>query len=412
MPTPHDEKTDTTPDEVAEHVPGSDQESLTPGNVEVGDATPGWVDLRPTGPSPSPVTPAASRRSPVNTVLVAAAAAGVALAVAAGGFAAGTQHAALGPVVVRDTAAADSATWAQKVYAATRPSVVEILVPGGGAGSGFFYRPDRIVTNAHVVTSTADSLKSVSTTGSFTVKVRLADGRERKGKVLAIDARTDLAVVEVPDNLGVRPLAFAKSNDASPGQPVAVIGHPFGQGATLSTGVLSAQARNSTFASSDVQQLLLQTDAAVNPGNSGGPLLDATGAVLGVVTLRPDTAEGRPTAGVAFALPANQVHRAIGQLERTGKVTYPLLGVSLRTATPDDQAAGAVIQTVTTGGPADKAGLRRGDVITKVADVSVSTSGEAVDAIADHRPHEHVAIVVHRAGKPELTFTAELAERR
>ena len=362
-------------------------------------------------PAPAAATPTFRRRFSSAAVVALAAAASIAFA--AGGFAAGTQHAALGPTTITNTTATQNWTFAEKVYQTANPAVVAISVKTGGSGTGFFYRPDRIVTNAHVVSSSAAALKNISLGDDFTVDLVLADGRHREGRVIAVDSRTDLAIIDVEDGLGIKPLPFANSSKARPGQPVAVIGNPFAQGQSISTGILSALARNSSFATSDVQSLLLQTDAAVNPGNSGGPLLDATGSVLGIVTLRPDSAEGRTAAGIAFALPANQVRSAVTSLEKTGKVSYPLLGVSLRDVTSDDDTtSGVVVVAVGKNSGAAKAGVRENDIITTVDGVDVSTSAAVVDAVSGHQPGDRMTLKLLRGARhTPLTKSVTLGSR-
>jgi putative serine protease PepD len=350
-----------------------------------------------------------SRRIAATAVVLALAAGGAGFSA---GFATGQDHAALGPVRIVNPTSLASTSWAERVFTLANPAVVDITVDGGGSGTGFFYRPGRIDTNAHVVSTGTSAIKAIATDTKLTVHVHLADGRVRTGHVDAIDARTDLAIISVPADLGIRPLAFADSTTAHPGAPVAVIGNPFANGQSISTGILSGTARNSRFAATDVQSLLLQTDAAVNPGNSGGPLLDASGAVLGIVTLRPDNFGGRNAEGMAFALPAHQVRAAINSLETTGKIAYPLLGVTLRDTTPDDKVhPGALVGQVTTDSGAAKAGINPGDTITRVDGAATADGAGVIDALAGHAGGDKIKVTVVRKDGSHATVTATLGSR-
>ena len=262
-----------------------------------------------------------------------------------GAYLAGQQSVTTAPGEVRVVkGSAESLGYAVDVFKAAHESVVRVSVDGGGVGSGFFYAPHRIVTNAHVVLTSPAALRAAAERKTFTVDLLLADGRQRTGVVIAADSRIDLAVIKVEEDLDVPALAFSTSRDVVTGQPVTALGYPFGGELMLTTGVISGVSTNSRFAESDAQTLLLQSDAAVNPGNSGGPLLDASGAVLGVVTLRPDEADGRQVTGMTLALPSDVAAAALKQLERSGEVEYPVVGVLLTDATADSVVnRGAVV---------------------------------------------------------------------
>lgn len=302
--------------------------------------------------------------------------------------------------------------FAAAVHRAAGNSIVHIAVDGGGTGTGFFYSPTRIVTNAHVVASSPKALAALGERRRHKVTVTLADGRTRTATVLGVDSRMDIAILGVPDDVDVQALPFIDSEDLVTGQPVAVLGHPFGGDQMLTTGVLSGISRNSRFAASDVQSLMLQTDAAVNPGNSGGPLLDSRGRVVGVITLRPDEADGRQVSGLSLAIPANSVRAVIGQLEDDGVAEYPVMGVVLRDATPDDPRQGAaVVVDVTAGSGAAKSGIGDGDYITSVDDQPVHSSLDVIEELVGRTPGQILRVGVTDADGVARTVTVRLGER-
>jgi putative serine protease PepD len=328
----------------------------------------------------------------------------------AGGFLAGARDPFLAPVQLVPPAAGTGQTAAEQVYQVASQAVVTIQVPGTSTGTGFFYRPDRIVTNAHVVSSPA-VLGALAERKPAVVDVYLADGRLREATVIGLDSRLDVAVLSVEAGLGVKPLAFSDSTKVAPGQPAFVVGAPFGLATSITTGVISGVDRNSVFAADPVQSALIQTDAAVNPGNSGGPLLDASATVVGVVTLRPDEAGGRSAQGLAFAVPSKNVVAAIEQLEKYGHVAHPYLGVHIADPDPDDKTARyAEVVKVAEGSPADKAGVRVGDQLVSVAGKKTTTAAEVVDAVTGKRPGQRVEVVLWRAGK-KVTVQVRLGER-
>jgi putative serine protease PepD len=305
------------------------------------------------------------------------------------------------PATVTTVQAAPENFAAQSVFKSVSSSIVQVSVAGGGTGSGFFYGPNRIATNAHVINTSPDAIAHATTPSKLRATVVLADGRVKEAKVVAMDLRLDLAILSVEPGLGVEPLGFAKSSVyTTPGTGVAVVGYPFGGPQTITTGVLSAVVTNSQFAESDVQAVLLQTDAAVNPGNSGGPLLDATGAVLGIVTLRPDDVNDRPSAGVAMALAGDQVKQALTELEEYGQVRPPRIGIELGTAESGSKSArGAAVKLVVEDSPADGAGLRVGDVITEIDGRAVTDSAGLIKALVGRSAGEIISLTVLTDGK-------------
>jgi S1-C subfamily serine protease len=250
-----------------------------------------------------------------------------------------------------------------------------------GLGSGFVIKPDGVIlTNAHVVNN-ADS-----------VEVRFSNGQTLGGKVLGQDSISDIAVVKVSAN-NLPTVELGKSNVVQPGQWAIAIGNPLGLQETVTVGVVSATDRSaSDLGVTDQRFGLIQTDAAINPGNSGGPLLNARGEVIGVNTAIISGAQG-----LGFAIPIDQAQRIAQQLITEGKVEHPYLGVQMIPITPElkqqinsspnintriqaDQ--GILIVRVVPGSPADRAGLRSGDVIQQINNQPVTTA-DAVQQIVE-----------------------------
>ena len=242
-----------------------------------------------------------------------------------------------------------------------------------GVGSGFVINPNgQILTNAHVVNN-AD-----------TVTVSFSDGRTVQGKVLGQDTVTDVAVVQVPGN-NLPTVELAKSEQVQPGQWAIAIGNPLGLQETVTVGVVSATDRSiSDIGLSDNRVGYIQTDAAINPGNSGGPLLNARGQVIGV-----NTAIIQGAQGIGFAIPIDTAQRIAQQLITQGKVEHPFIGIQMVSLTPEvkqrinsvpnsnvrlEADRGILIVRVVPGSPADKAGLRPGDVIQQINNQPVTTA--------------------------------------
>jgi putative serine protease PepD len=283
-----------------------------------------------------------------------------------------------------------------EVYRRSEDSIVYIratTAQGQATGSGFVVSADgNIVTNAHVVD------------GATSVEVQVGDGERRKARVVGVDASTDLALLDV-DASGLRPLALGDSSRVQVGDPSYAIGNPYGLDRTLTTGVISALHREidspNGYAISDA----LQTDAALNPGNSGGPLFDAAGAVIGVNSQIESSSNSN--AGVGFAVPSNTVRRVIEQLRTDGRATHAWLGVS---TSERQQGDGAVVAAVTAGGPGADAGLRTGDVITAIGEEAVADSGDVAAQVGARKPGDELELTVLRGGQTE-TVTVELGTR-
>ena len=269
-----------------------------------------------------------------------------------------------------------------------------------GAGSGFIVSPDGVIlTNAHVVRD-ADE-----------VTVKMQDRREYRAKVLGSDPRTDVAVLKIDaKNLPVVPLGNTRNLQV--GEWVLAIGSPFGLESTVTAGVVSAKGR--TIDNNGVQ--FIQTDVAVNPGNSGGPLFNTRGEVVGINSQIFSQTGGYQ--GLSFAIPIDVAVRIKDQIVATGKVQHAKLGVSLQDVgqsfadafklqSPD----GALVANVERGSAAEKAGLKAGDVIRKVNGQALISGGDLSAIVAIAKPGDRLAMDVWREGK-EMQVTATLASAK
>ena len=308
--------------------------------------------------------------------------------------------------------AADTARGAlslQEIVRRARGAVVEIATTGSGGdeqpfgvpreqrgqGSGFVYDDEgHIVTNAHVVQ------------GADEVVVTFADGREVRARVVGSDPSTDLAVLKIEeDELDVSPLRLARSSDVRVGDPVVAIGSPFGLEGSVTSGIVSATGRTiqapNDFAIDDA----IQTDAAINQGNSGGPLLDGQGRVIGVNSQIESRSGGND--GVGYAVPSDTVRDVVAEIIESGHVEHAYLGVAVEDA-PDDR--GARIADVRAGTPAARAGVREGDVVTSVDGERVRSGDDLRAAVDEREPGDTVELELRRGGQTR-TLDVELGER-
>lgn len=284
------------------------------------------------------------------------------------------------------------------------PSVVSIAVnsPGGtGTGSGFIIDSNGyILTNNHVVETFA--------TGGGTLTVTLNDGSSEAAKIVGRDSSYDLAVIKIA-RAGLSALQFGDSDKVQVGDAVIAIGSPLGLSGTVTSGIISAKNRpvtsgrgNGGGESSFINAL--QTDAAVNPGNSGGPLVDATGAVIGVnsaiASLGSSFGGQSGSIGLGFAIPINQARRTADQLIKNGKATYPILGISLDLSYTGAGARIAELAgAISSGSPAEKAGLKPGDVITRFDGNAIAKGDDLIVAVRAKAIGDRVAIEYLRGSK-------------
>jgi putative serine protease PepD len=280
----------------------------------------------------------------------------------------------------------------EAVAARVLPSVVQLQVQGvrtAGEGSGIVLSADGLLlTNNHVVEAAANGGQVVAL---------FQDGTSAPARMVGRDPSSDLAVLRVQGVSGLTPVTLGNSDSLRVGQQVVAFGAPLGLGGTVTTGIISALNRavsvgQESGASEATVLSAVQTDAAINPGNSGGPLVDMQGALIGINSAIATTGAQGGSIGVGFAIPINQAKRVAEELERTGRATRAVLGVAL---TADAQTStGATIGQITPGGPAEQAGLRAGEVVTRVDDRLVTNGNELVAAIRDHAPGDRVTLTV------------------
>ncbi|MDP3669410.1 MAG: DegQ family serine endoprotease [Telluria sp.] len=262
-------------------------------------------------------------------------------------------------------------------------------VPVFGAGSGFIISPDGVIlTNAHVVRDAKE------------VTVKLQDRREYRAKVMGSDPKTDVAVLKIDaKNLPVVPIG--KSRDLKVGEWVLAIGSPFGLDSSVTVGVVSAKGRSLP---DDSNVPFIQTDVAVNPGNSGGPLFNTRGEVVGINSQIYSQTGGYQ--GLSFAIPIDLAYRIKDQIVTTGKVQHAKLGVTIQEVNQGfadsfklESPEGALVSNVERGGPADKAGLKSGDVVRKLNGQPIVASGDLPAMLSLAKPGDKVTLDVWRDGK-------------
>jgi serine protease Do len=271
--------------------------------------------------------------------------------------------------------------------------------PVRGEGSGFIVSPDGIImTNAHVVKDAKE------------VTVKLTDRREFRAKVLGSDATTDIAVLKI-DARNLPTVAMGSTKDLKVGEWVLAIGSPFGFENSVTAGVVSAKGRSLP---DDSYVPFIQTDVAVNPGNSGGPLINARGEVVGINSQIYTRSGGYQ--GVSFAIPIDVALQVKDQIVATGKASHARLGVAVQEVNQAfadsfklDRPEGALVSNVQKGGPADQAGLRSGDVIRKVDGQAIVSSGDLPAVIGQRKPGTKVTMEVWRQGERQ-EITAKLGD--
>jgi S1-C subfamily serine protease len=291
---------------------------------------------------------------------------------------------------------------------------------GTSTGSGFVLdKNGTIATNAHVVD------------GATKVTVQFGEKASLPARILGVDKSTDLALLKIdPKGTDLHPLALGSSHGLQVGDPTIAIGNPFGLDRTLTTGVVSALQRRIKAPNGFTIDNVIQTDAAINPGNAGGLLLDAAGRVIGINSQIETGGGGNGNVGIGFAIPIDTIKQKIGDLKTKGSVQYAYLGV---TSTTIDSSfagllpvkSGALVQTVAAGSPAEKAGLKGGDItaqvggdavalggdiITKVDGQVVKTKEDLASIVGHHKIGDKVKIELLRDGKPK-TVEVTLAKR-
>ena len=326
-------------------------------------------------------------------------------------------------------AAGDNGFDPARIYERDSPGVVTVISVlrgelgvtgsggGEGLGSGFVLNGEgEVATNAHVVTEGEG--RAISKAKE--VYVAFADGNQVPARIVGYDANADIALLKIdPAGLTLRPLPLGTARELRVGSPVAAIGSPFGEPQSLSVGVVSATDRSIKSLTGFEIAGAIQTDAAINTGNSGGPLVNAKGEVLGVNSQIRSTSGGGE--GVGYAVPADTVRRTLDALRKDGRVEYAYLGVATARIYPQlarrfrlPVSTGAWIQEVVAGGPAEKAGLRAGtgerrfqarpfivggDIVTAVNGEELEDEAALGVALLDFKPGEVVTLRVHRDAK-------------
>ena len=287
------------------------------------------------------------------------------------------------------------------IAARVSPSVVSIEVSKGntgGSGSGFFLdSTGHILTNNHVI--------SLAATSGASIQVKLANGKNYGAKLVGRDVSYDLAVIKIAVT-DAPALQLGDSDAVQVGDGVIAIGSPLGLIGTVTSGIISAKNRPVTSGSGTRESSFinaLQTDAAINPGNSGGPLVDLSGAVVGINSAIATTGSGfggqSGSIGLGFAIPINQARKTADQLIKNGSSTYPIMGVSLDTRytgvgakIPDE------VGSVSPGGPADRAGIKPGDIIIEIDGKAVDTADEAIITVRSRNVGDRIKIKFKRLG--------------
>ncbi|MFL6108347.1 MAG: S1C family serine protease, partial [Marmoricola sp.] len=321
--------------------------------------------------------------------------------------------------VTASNAAAPASGSVEKVAAAVLPSVVKINVSGSsgsGSGSGIVLSKDgNILTNNHVV-----ALAS----GGGTMTVSFNDGKTVKASVVGTDPVTDIAVIKADGVSDLTPAAFGSSSALKVGQSVVAVGSPYGLNSTVTTGIVSALNRPVSVATEEQQvnpfglgqqqqspndsttYPAIQTDAAINPGNSGGPLVNMAGQVVGVnssIRTADGTTSSGGSIGLGFAIPVDELRPIIDQIIKGDDPTHARLAITVSDVAADKLTQGAQIGEVQADGAAAKAGLKAGDVITKVDDEVIDGSESLIATVRGHRPGEQVTLTYVRDGKTETT---------
>jgi S1-C subfamily serine protease len=267
--------------------------------------------------------------------------------------------------------------------------------PTEATGSGFVIDEDGLIlTNAHVVAA------------ATSVQVTFSDSHTVSAKPVGKDLDTDLALLRVdPDGLDLEPLELGDSETVQVGDPTVAIGNPFGLERTLTTGVVSALQRRLSAPSGFTIENVIQTDAALNPGNSGGPLIDASGRVIGINSQIATGGDPGGAVGIGFAVPVNTAKEVIPQLEEDGHVERAYLGVQGSTA-----GGGVLVERVQPDSPAAAAGLRDADVLRSLDGRSVRSMADVSAILERHRPGDVIRVGVRSGGQPR-DVQAKLADR-
>jgi len=264
-----------------------------------------------------------------------------------------------------------------------------------GVGSGVIYSSDGyIITNNHVAGNTMEMF------------VTLSDGTEYPAKLVGADKNTDIAVIKI-EAQNLKPAIFTSIENVKVGEIAIALGSPFGLQKSVTMGVISALGREISVSTDTLPMVdLIQTDATINPGNSGGPLVNSKGQVIGINTIIYSTSGS--SAGVGFSIPTDTATNIASQIIKYGKARLPVMGIEMGDNTIDIK--GVFVKTVTSGYPAEKAGIKSGDIITELNGKKVETQYELFAQILRQNVGDNISVKVYRQGS-YLTFNVELIER-
>jgi S1-C subfamily serine protease len=419
-PPPHDDPpTEPRPpahdDPPTEPQPSAYDEPRTeprPPAVEEPPPVPPWPPAPSAPPPPDP-----ARRSRLRQFLVGALVGGLGGAlVASGAFVAFGRDDSTStperPAKRTQQVSRDSSTIGRNgdiagIIAKVEPAVFAVTVDQGGrqsAGTGFVISPDGFaITNAHVVE------------GAPQVKTEFNDGRSVDARVVGRDPSADVAVLKLSAN-GLPVACLADSNKVQVGDDVVAIGNALALegGLSVTRGIISGPPRPGAEIGTAIESVL-QTDAAINPGNSGGPLVDANGCVIGINTAVASGSATQPAQNVGFAIPISLAKTVVDDIEAGRKPAF--LGVGTTDLTPQLKSqlgvnvdAGAVVDSITNGSPADDAGIRRGDVIVQIGEDQVKNAGAVATWVRKHHPGDKVPVVFVR-GSDRKTVDVTLTQR-
>ncbi|NMH91741.1 PDZ domain-containing protein [Pseudonocardia bannensis] len=300
------------------------------------------------------------------------------------------------------TTAVTNGTVAGAAATAT-PSTVDIRVETGqgtAEGSGVVLSADgAVLTNNHVVAGAAGP-----------ITVTLADGGQHTATVVGTSPSYDLAVIKLQNASNLTPATLGRSQDVQVGQQVVAIGSPQGLSGTVTTGIVSALNRTVSVQGEDGSGIVyngLQTDAPINQGNSGGPLVNLEGQVVGINSAIATARQGAGSIGLGFAIPVDQARRVAQEIMSSGRATKPVLGVLGGGGGAAGAESGATVSQVQAGSPAAVAGLATGDVVTKVGSATVSDFSDLVARIGSYAPGDKVSLTV-KSGGTERTLDVTL----